>query len=79
MLLRVFSEYEVVVSHFPGRVMFCILGLHPHPHLQALDIPEQLGGILVKLHEVHRFTVASAFPLHHYLLLAWDAAVWRQV
>lgn len=50
----------------------------PSP-LQALDFPEQLSGILVKLHEVHRFTVASAFPLHHHLLLAWDAAVRWQV
>lgn len=79
MLLQVFSEYEVVVSHIPGRVMFCIPGLHPHLDLQALDISEQLGGILVKLHEVHCFTVASAFPLHHHLLLARDAAVWWQV
>lgn len=63
----------------PGQGMFCILGSHLHLALQALDIPEQLSGILVKLHEVHRFAVASAFSLHHHLFLAGDAAVRWQV
>ena len=53
--------------------------LPPCLDLQALDLPEQLGGILVKLHEVYRFAAASAFSLHHHLLLAGDAAVWWQV
>lgn len=37
------------------------LGLLPRLDLQALDLPEQLGGILVKLHEVHRFACCFCF------------------
>ena len=63
------------ICYTPGGA----LGLPPRLDLQALDLPEQLGGILVKLHEVYCFAAASAFSLHHHLLVAGDAAVWRQV
>lgn len=42
---------------------------------QALDFPQQLGGVLVKLHEIHRLSALASFPFHHHLLLAGDAAV----
>lgn len=68
-----------------GRAGVC----RPSPHgtlalpaplvSQALDFPEQLGGVPVKLHEVHRLSAVAALPLHHHLLPAGNAAVRREV
>ena len=46
---------------------------------QVLELLKQPGGILAELRTLYRLPPAPPLPLHHHLLPAGDAALWRKV
>lgn len=47
--------------------------------MQVLEFPEESGGLLAELHEVHHQFALPAVPVHRGVCFAGDAALWRTV
>jgi len=47
--------------------------------MQVLEFPEESGGLLAELHEVHHQFALPAVPVHCGICFAGDAALWRTV